>query len=445
MRDDDSIKCLEPHLHVVKLGSDKLLVVVQTGKWFHRIIFEQQGEKVSSDDFHLCELLLFAQVDGWYTGDATESFFEEIKRIWNEVDNKKSYYLLWEQSKRKITLQESSHDFIWEPYSSMRVKFRLYPQNVSYKEDGSWKEKTVPCWVGEVYDPYDRELGKIVEDVVQPDEARTGKSYRTGSRDVRIEACAIWNLTNDEAKGFIESFKAEFPKLIESGEVKEVVISPKKNGGEVTCKISRTKTFSLEEIARRSSNTAEFEGRVVAKMSFRTETVRKNYPKYGTQTYETCEEQVPYGLVKTLDDKELFKVYCGHEMEGIMEPVYGHHAFRFNNVERIIPLAPIPEDSPLLPLLVGYGREFNKAILQHTFNNGEDMDGVLEGVLVFKRDGWHKFELIPIVVKEKPKEESKKEDDEVDVEALCVMGITFLLVVGMLVLGICKIIGAFEL
>ena len=185
-----------------------------------------------------------------------------------------------------------------------------------------------------------------------------------------------------------------------------------------------------------------FDNEVVAKMSFCTETVRKNYPKYGTQTYELREVHVPYGLVKALDGTELFKVYCGYEMEWIMEPVYGHHAMRFNNVERIIPLNPIPEGSALAALLVDYEREFKKAILQYTFNNGEGMDGVLEGDIIFNCQVWKKFELVPTVVKEQPKEESS-EKDKVDREALLVVGLSFLVAFGVLVFAVCKIIGAF--
>lgn len=187
-------------------------------------------------------------------------------------------------------------------------------------------------------------------------------------------------------------------------------------------------------------DTKEHEGEVVARMSFSTEVVRKDFPKHGTRAYETREELVPYGLVKALDGTELFKVYCGHEMKGIAEPVYGHHGFRFNHYERIIPLNPIPENCALAALLVDYEEDFRDEILLHTFNNGEGMDGVLEGDIVFRSQKWWKFELVPTVVKEKPKENSSKKND--DTKPLLITWACVFMVFGTLFFWLFKIVSA---
>lgn len=187
-------------------------------------------------------------------------------------------------------------------------------------------------------------------------------------------------------------------------------------------------------------DTKEHEGEVVARMSFSTEVVRKDFPKHGTRAYETREELVPYGLAKALDGTELFKVYCGHEMKGIAEPVYGHHGFRFNHYERIIPLNPIPENCALAALLVDYEEDFRDEILLHTFNNGEGMGDVLEGDLVFKSQSWWKFELVPTVVKEKTKEEFSEDNEKT--QALIITWSCVLLVFGTFLYSVYKIVAA---
>lgn len=413
-------KMLGIHVHVYRISSDRLLIISQDDKtlWRHTIYNEcrEYLEKVVDDVIGIYRMLpsvIRNNIYNYYEHYIGECLYKAVNYFWDKVVDNTHYSLYLDNKSGKLIFKEIKSYFTWEKYDKMKAKFFFSSCVVDWhdKKEG-FMQKVVPYKKVEVFDNLDRKLGHISENRLKWGEHADSKDYRSNISEIITEAMAIWNLNREEARSFVESLEKDFIKAIAEGNVKEAFIKPKKEDGKIVCVIEPTTYHSEKEIARRSENVANLDNVVVAKMSFAYKIEINDYPVTGKPTYESHEEMVRYGIVKTLDDIKLFNVYCDYKMIGTLEPLYYHHHFRFENREEIIPVNPIPDNTDLAALMVGYEEEFKKAILQFTFDNNENMDGILEGDIVFKKNGWMNFELIPTLTEKQAHKDIFGEEEE---------------------------------